>query len=336
MTKQGYLIAKNNLTEAFFTSTSAYDRPQWVAAEKATCYLTVELAESALKKLLRNGSYSAKVLPTSEAISLEMPDEEQQELPPADPNQPPIDGEEGQNEVDGEAEDDMVAQDQSGDPDAPPEGDGNPGDAEIEAEVDQLLGNETDPEVAADAEADDEVGSEDAAGVENADPDFDLRPAGGEELPVDGEEDLDAEELPVRESTMLGMTQIKPLAVSNPASEEPLAGEQEEKVKVPADAMRELRAVKAEYERQAKFSSTRDDTHATFALTVAGAMEELIDLLSQGTVGGVKSAQIKLSSLMSPILHLVPDSAVKFIHSGGRKPTLKDLFDLKRFDKKSK
>ena len=61
-----YLISKNSLREQFFVSSSAYDRARWVKSDDATAYRTVELAESALRKLYKAGQIQARIVPISE------------------------------------------------------------------------------------------------------------------------------------------------------------------------------------------------------------------------------------------------------------------------------
>ena len=102
------------------------------------------------------------------------------------------------------------------------------------------------------------------------------------------------------------------------------------KIEVPAAAKSELAAVISKYEKEAKDYDGRDDARASFAMTVVGAASEIAELLSTGTVESVKQAQVRFSSFMSPITALFPASTIKFINSGGRKPTLKDFFNDKR------
>lgn len=108
----------------------------------------------------------------------------------------------------------------------------------------------------------------------------------------------------------------------------------EDKVKVPANIKADLKAVIAEHEKSAKFANTRDDNKASFCMTVVEALKELLEYLDQGTVESMKQAQLHMSSLMSPIATLIPDSVKKFVLMGGRKPSLRDLFDSKRETKK--
>jgi hypothetical protein len=108
----------------------------------------------------------------------------------------------------------------------------------------------------------------------------------------------------------------------------------DEKVKVPAEVLSDLRAKIAEFDKNAEFSSTHFDATVSYLATAAEAMKTLLTYLELGTVEGVKKAQISLTSMMSPIVNHIPTSVVKFIHMGGKKPTLKNLFDTKRSEKK--
>ena len=111
MKKQGYMIAQNGTTSAFFTSSSAYDRPVWTSLQEATTYPTAELADKALQKLLKNGAYSARLVEAA-SMDFELPPDEEQDpnaLPPSD-ELPPEEGTEGDDE------EDMVAGQLSDDP----------------------------------------------------------------------------------------------------------------------------------------------------------------------------------------------------------------------------
>jgi hypothetical protein len=69
-------------------------------------------------------------------------------------------------------------------------------------------------------------------------------------------------------------------------------------------------------------------------MTASEAMKTILAFLELGTVDGVKKAQISMTSMMSPIVNHLPPSVIKFISQGGKKSTLKDLFDAKRVLKK--
>lgn len=67
------MIVENRMEIAFFTASSAYDKPNWTSLKEATIYPTADLADKALKKLLKNGAYSAKLIEAS-SMEFEFPD----------------------------------------------------------------------------------------------------------------------------------------------------------------------------------------------------------------------------------------------------------------------
>lgn len=316
MSKTGYLIARNKKVDAFFTASSAYDRPNWKPVNEATVYATAEMAQNAIKKLLRYGAYEARLIPLAEAIELSMPDEE---LPPPEGDMPPMDGEE-LPPMDGEL-----------DPDADPEADMVAADQDEPCETCEHCPCTCDP---------DEDGVDDIVDAQLAGED--LPPMDGEELPpMDGEElpPMDGEELPprspFRESYELSdkpqTIKFKDPAATDPAGakSEPSAGDHEEKCACPAELLSDLQKVIDEMTKCAEMANTRDDTRASFCMTVAEAMKTLKDKLSLGTIAGIKAAQVEMTSWMNPITVHVPVSVQKFIFMGGRKPTLKDMFNTK-------
>lgn len=122
MKKQGYMIAQNGTATAFFTSSSAYDRPIWTSLQEATTYPTAELADKALQKLLKNGAYSARLVEAT-SMDIELPPDEEQDpnaLPPEEAPMdelPPEDELAGEESIEGEDdEDEMVAGQLSDDP----------------------------------------------------------------------------------------------------------------------------------------------------------------------------------------------------------------------------
>ena len=322
MSKTGYLIARNRKNDEYFTSSSAYDRPRWTPVAEATVYATAELAQNAIKKLLRYGAYEARVLSLQEAIELEMPDEK---MPPAAGDMPPMDGEELPPEDDPDAE--MVAMDQ----DEPCE------------MCDHCPCTCDDDEDGVDDIVDAKLSGEELPPMDGEELPVDgeeLPPMDGEELPVDGEEDPLLP--PVRESAGLS-TKAELIKFKNPGVdhsakpgvETSQPGDHDEKCSVPAEVMSDLQKAIDEMVKCAEMSNTRDDTKASFCMTVAEAMKTLKDKLAQGTVGGVKAAQIEMTSWMNAITMHVPVSVQKFIYMGGRKPTLKDMFDDKRSTQKA-
>jgi hypothetical protein len=102
-----------------------------------------------------------------------------------------------------------------------------------------------------------------------------------------------------------------------------------DKVPTPSSITAALRTVVKKFKQSAEAADTRDDVRASQDLTVADAIQQLLDDLSQGTVDGIKQAQIHMTSYMTPITQHIPPEVVKFIASGGKQSTLKDLFGAK-------
>jgi len=106
-----------------------------------------------------------------------------------------------------------------------------------------------------------------------------------------------------------------------------------EKVKVPGEVMTSLKDAIDVFTRCANFNNGRDDIEGSFCMTVVNALEELEANLDLGTVEGIKQAQIKMSSWMNPITTNIPELVRDYVYRGGRKPSLKDLFDVKKGEK---
>lgn len=335
--KRGYVIAKNALATDFFTSASAYDRPKWIPLAEATVYPTAELADNAAKKLYKNGSYSAKIVSLQE-MQLEISPIDDEELPPED--EMGLGGEEGlEGDLDGEEgkdEDEMVASEQQ---DVCPDCEHDPctcADKEPgEDEFDDLLGGSDD----LGDEFDDELDGD-------ADLEFDGEPGLDDDLDSDGEldDELEQEADPRFDERRLGMAQRSPTGgprmesasiVKDPAQkvEDNDSFVKDEKVRVPANVISELKAKIAELDKEAEFNKN-DDARASFCLTASAAMKDVLELLQQGTSESIKMANVRMSSYMNPITSKIPASVVKFVYSGGVKPSLKDLFNAKREEKK--
>lgn len=369
MKKTGYVIAKNKSLQEFFIASSAYDRPRWVPLAEATVYPTADIAQTASTKLYKSsGSYEARLASYAELVEAmgrddapAFPGEEPQSIgaPVADevPNDQAAD------------EDKMTAQSQGGeDPDADAEMgmsdedlDDEEDQGDIEGMVDSELGNEPEDDgtVGMPGE-DDSIEGAPEAGFDETDIDFSsdeneenaqLRPeevrlmnrglnrpgvTESATMPKKPAKDAQPSENKTTANTMATVPeidfkqQVKPDTDFTKVTAEP----HENKIAVPASIKAELKAVIAEHEKSAKFSNTRDDNKASFCMTVVEAFKELLDLLDIGTVESLKQAQLHMASLMSPISTLLPDSVKKFILLGGRKPSLKDLFDSKRESKK--
>jgi hypothetical protein len=320
--KQGYLISKNRSATTFFTASSSYDRPRWTALAEATVYHTAELATLAARKLYKNGAYEAKILSMEEAMEFAMPKDDQDvapavSLPGEAPTDAPADGEAG--------EDGMVAKDQE---EACPEcehapctcdnaeGDTDPaedGEADVQSDVDAALDGD-----------DDGITDDDITKMDPSAPD------------EGGEEDLLSDPRDEMRESAPELKVADPAVVADDTGKAgPVAGEADDKIALPANVKNELKAAIAKFKKEADTYNTRDDGRASFAMTVADAFDQLLQDLEQGTVEGMKMAQIHLTSYMSPITSNLPTAVMKFIHQGGKKASLKDLFDTKRTDKKA-
>lgn len=322
MKNTGYVIAKNKGMTEFFTSSSAYDRPRWVSLAEATTYPTAEMAQTASTKLYKSsGSYEARFVSVQElreALGRNMSYAEQ----PYDDNDPEGIMPDGEVDAGDEDDDKMVAKQQGADPSIDPDADDEVGletdrpeddidQGEVEDMVDQQLGDDDmidDPTVGMPGE-DDELDDLPDVGFDEEDPEADPR---------------------------LGVTEsVDELSVEEIGPDPDVATPHEEKVSVPANVKKDLKAAIANFEKQAKFANTRDDARASFCMTVAEAFSTLLELLDRGTVESIKLAQIQLTSWMNPITTQLPSSVYKFVLMGGKKASLKDLFDSKRESRKA-
>lgn len=353
MRTEGYVIARNRKVDKFFTSSSAYDRPSWIPISEATVYLTPELAQKAAIKLAKAGAYECRVVPVKEAMSFELP---------ADPKRP-ISQSAGEMEVDiqpdGEGGTEMVAAD-SDVPceqcehcpctcDEDPEG--------VDDIVDDELGmTDTDGGDLDSVEGDDLDMDEFGDTSMNPNTDIALDSGGkrlarrlavgqgglGESATMPAKPPLDAPS-DGNKKTAIDLPAPKEIEFKDPANKANKpdtdltnsgANKHDDKVKVPANVMADLKAAIAEFNKCAETSSTRDDTKASFCMTVAAAFSELLADLETGTTESIKMAQVHMTSWMNPITANLPASVQKFVYMGGRAPTLKDLFDDKREQRK--
>ena len=99
-----------------------------------------------------------------------------------------------------------------------------------------------------------------------------------------------------------------------------------DKVTVPASVKSALSAVVAKFKKTADAADGRDGVSASQDLTVADALQQLLDDLSAGTLDGIMQAQIHMTSYMTPITQHIPAEVVKFIAKGGKQDSLKDMF----------
>lgn len=306
MSKTGYVIARNRAADQFFTSTSAYDRPKWTAVSEATVYHTAELAHTAAVKLARNGAYECRLVPLSEALpaspgaitaTAAAPGEDF--VPSDDTSAEPDSGMVADEQTDtcGECKHDPCTCDSS--------------EADIDDIVDQAL-NDSQPN---DVDVDDDID------------DFGAQPDEDEILPKLGES-IDTTVKPIKYTDPVSASKGEPLTYSG-------ANAHEDKVKIPANVLSDIAKAIAEHKSIADHSNARDDATGSMSLTVVDVLQQLKTLFDEGTTESIKRAQILATSLMSPVAQHVPESVKKFIHYGGRTPTLKDLFNLKQDEKRA-
>jgi hypothetical protein len=356
--KQGYGIAQNSTTKAFFTSSSAYDRPSWLSANEATIYPTAELANLALTKLLKHGAYSARLVEAG-SMQFEFPDE--------GPNkdQPPI-----TQTTDDASDDEMVAGQLSDDDTDELNQDGD------EIEMGDDFDEDQDDEPQQDQEPDHigQFGDDHNIGQEYHDedygqenPSYDL----GQRDDVDREEDNEQSFLsPIEKQMMAGKRTRyptgqgpmkesatmpkKPLADGTPADNKNtvLNGKKvpvikfnqpaccptdanfaqdiepmENAIKVPKNVMRAVNASIETFDRAADFNNGRDDALASFSCTVASALRDIKAYLDLGTQEGLKQAQIKITTYMNPITTKLPPELFDYLSKAGRQPmSLKTMF----------
>lgn len=337
--KTGYVIAKNSLAKEFFTASSAYDRARWIPVTEATTYATAALADSAVKKLLRNGEYQCRVVALSE-MNLDMAPispmgvqgqrGQDEELPPED----------GMDDADPMASDDEFSADDEGSDDEDPmtadeEGEVCP-DCEHEPctcedkdgdddELSDLVGDFVDDV----SDLDSEPGADDD---EFSDDEFDDEDSLGDDLEGQtghrSDDELEQEADPRFDQRRMGMVQLSPMGGPRMESND-FADDPESKVTVPSNVKSELASTIAKFTKEADMNKG-DEARASFCLTVVDALTQLKDELNKGTVASLKTANQRMTSFMNPITTNIPAVVSKFILSGGKKSTLKELFDAKR------
>lgn len=382
MRQTGYIIENLLDKTKYFTSTSSYDRPTWVKKEQASVYETADSAERAMKKMIKYGVNSIRMVnlvelapPMRNRHPEDLPVD--QELPPADIAPTDLPPEAGQElpPVDAEVapEDEMVAGHQEEvcpecghEPCTCEAGDHQPGD---EIDVDALdlppeeneeivnrtsslqpghtvsykgqefvvvadAGNGTmqiaqphDPKKVASVHVNELLPVHEAVKLKRMSAHQKEMAASRAKYQEECDRAREKHEKEHGETYHYGATKVVKLPVKESAD---VADDCCTKIEVPAAAKSELSAVITKYEKEAKDYDGRDDARASFAMTVVSAASEIAELLSTGTVESVKQAQVRFSSFMNPITALFPASTIKFINSGGRKPTLKDFFNDKR------
>ncbi len=104
-------------------------------------------------------------------------------------------------------------------------------------------------------------------------------------------------------------------------------GDFENKIKVPASIKNQLKEQIKIIERDLKTISVTNKEATQFYKDLQNAFEQLLNYLNEGTVNGIKNAQIFMSSLMGPMLHKIPDDVITFIAKGGKSKSLKDYMN---------
>lgn len=104
-------------------------------------------------------------------------------------------------------------------------------------------------------------------------------------------------------------------------------GDFENKIKVPASIKNQLKEQIKIIEKDLKTISVTNKEATQFYKDLRNAFEQLLNYLNEGTVNGIKNAQIFMSSLMGPMLHKIPDDVITFIAKGGKSKALKDYMN---------
>ena len=427
MNKQGYLIGRSGSTPEYFTSASAYDRPQWVSLTEATVFPTPELAQVAAKKLWQYGAYSANLISVTEALDALPPEEDELDpaldgLPPEDIetlSEPGGDAEAGygaDGELDGEA---IPAMDGEEDLDAeldgeeggsfefemPPEENDENAISDIEL---KMMKRPTTEGVdhngdrvfqtyaawkravkainpSAEFYGDKDIGG--AKGIGEWDGETGLvfakalrdkwasektnesilhelskttlksylKKAVGSTKELVEKGDMvkgvdrakktvwasgklkDKMKSGVTESVEAKKMEFKdPSVECNKGTNEYTNKPGGDKVAVPASIKSSLSTVIAKFKKTADAEDGRNGVSASQDLTVADALQQLLDDLSAGTLEGMKQAQIHMTSYMTPILQHIPADVTKFIAKGGKQESLSSMFaSIKESSRKS-
>lgn len=314
-----YVIAKTSKRSEFFTASSSYDRPLWVKLTEATVYVTADAAELACRKLFRFGSSLTSVVANLEELAgLQLAPiaatviRKREDILPAETDMLQADG---QPVDDPENCDDIQG--------CPVPGDdpitGLPGVTVPSADdyaptPDDGLPSDIDSTIA------------DIAALLTASP------------VIEGEIPKGRGSNPKSEDTIEKFPDIGQIKFNDPVYDsmpplENVDGNQdpdEEKAAIPPKIKSQLATAIKEYAAKVNSKSYDQDT-TSFYMTVQGAMEELAEYLAQGTVDGLKRAQVKLTSFMSPITVLIPEEVRAYLYRLGQPCSLKDLVgDIKQ------
>ena len=366
MATQGYVIAKSQSTQQYFTSRSSYDRPSWIALDEATVYATAEIAQAAVTKLFKKGSFAATVKPLAElALPITNLSPIHQDSIPTNnvtakdhmnvcdtcSHEPCTCESEGDDtlEVDGQ---EVTLKTESSDNDAICRSCSGSGEGMHDGtRCMTCKGSGVDPHSREDNEDDERV---DEAGLPTTndwsgphETPADVKASAVKTLGADAKEAIDyiikhdddghfwkKINKPVEEAEI----KVEPIPVKDPAyvvdankdaGTTVADGDADAKIKVPAAVLSALKQKHAEFVKCSDPDDTHDDTRSSHCMTVAAALQTIIDDLATNTVTGLKMAQVHMTSFMSPISNHIPSIVVKFIAGGGNTLALKDMYDSK-------
>ncbi len=322
---QGFLIARTKRADTFFTSTSSYDRPQWLLINEATVYPSAEIAQQAVNKLWKNGSYSASVVPLSEEMQMdpikpdELADEQFPEERPEDQMQAGT-IEDTPDEI--SLDDDEV---ESLDNDDVPEDDiGERFGSDLDREHSDRFPEENEQSFLSPLEQTVHKGQRPTPSKiskfgESAYPTSHKNQS--EAKP--SENKTTAADLPKPSTVKFKQTVGTPSDVNFGTELDRLDNPN----KTPDNIITLLKNGIKEFNTAADYNNGKDDAQASMALTIASAMEDILADLQQGTIEGLKQAQIRITTYWNGITTNFPPEVIDYLYKSGRQPmNLKNVF----------
>lgn len=309
MSTQGYVIAKSLKAPQYFTAKSSYDRPVWTSLDEATVYPTAEIAQLCVGKLFKRGSFAARVVSVNEVFTAGL----STIAPPA------------------------LAAPLSNIPTP------DVGDHKMTAGNQEAICDTCDHEPC----TCEEVGADDTLTVNNQEIKVHeaILPGSSPETIDDADSSnlcKDCEKQICECSMTTETVAFDELNISDPGQiDDPdrdagtnVADQPDEKIKVPDSVMKALKSTLDNFNKCSDPDVSHDNVRSSFCMTVAGAVQTLIDDLESGTVAGLKQAQIHITTFMNPITTHISPVATNYILSGGTKVALKDLYAEKWWAKK--
>lgn len=346
--REGFVVRRGSNNKQIFSSAGSYQRPMWVRCDEATVFYSYDAAKAAAKRLWECGTFEAKVVPLHEAWDLPKGDTAEEQTHDG------VESKEDEEKTVEKAEDKKAEEDEE--QAVKTEGlEGSLLTSPVSKfQVGKPVMYQGREFVVADGQdklASGRIGlvpivpkDQPTMNPQMVDPrtltpvnESDTMPA---KPPLDKEDDesLVNKLIPDVTRDPYKATNIQ---VKDPFDDETDKEEMDrlrtyaepfdEQVKVPAEYLKALKDRVDEFRHCADFNATgRDDQRGSFCLTVADALQTLHDDLALGTVAGLRQASIDLDKFMGPIYQHVPREVMIFIRNGGKRPGLKDLFDLKK------